>query len=139
MRYQLSFVTQNKSSLKRRVLTKSRALQLNHRTQPRRIGCSSAQCLGTAEANALYESFKAGTIPPLSAPVAGVRKSFSEGNIKLFARATSIEMARGDLPTLVEEGTNGDSRQVIYRVREAKFVSLVEDVLFAVCGVYVHI
>ncbi len=69
---------------------------------------------GTVEANNMYESLKAGTSPPLStssgAP-SGVRKSFSEGNIKLFARTTSVEMARGsELPTLAEEGTNGDSR-----------------------------
>jgi hypothetical protein len=70
---------------------------------------------GTVEANNMYESLKAGTSPPLSsssgAPASGVRKSFSEGNIKLFARTTSVEMARGsELPTLAEEGTNGDSR-----------------------------
>jgi hypothetical protein len=60
----------------------------------------------------MYESLKAGTSPPLSsAPASGVRKSFSEGNIKLFARTTSVELARGsELPTLAEEGTNGDSR-----------------------------
>ena len=67
---------------------------------------------GTAEAKALYESFKAGGGTSNPVP-GGVRKSFSEGNIKLFARTTSIEMARTDLPTLAEEdaGTNGDSRQ----------------------------
>ena len=67
---------------------------------------------GTVESNVLYESFKAGTTPPLSAPMAGVRKSFSEGNIKLFARATSVEAVRGELATLPEEGTNGDAARL---------------------------
>jgi hypothetical protein len=81
------------------------------------VDCSTYLSLaGTAESNALYASFQAGSTAPLSAPMAGVRKSFSEGNIKLFARATSIEMTRGDLPTLAEEGTNGDARQVLKKI-----------------------
>lgn len=63
--------------------------------------------LGTAETNQIYETSKLDK----DVPTLGIRKSFSEGNIKLFSKTGSIDKDRPptELATVQEEGGTGDS------------------------------
>jgi len=64
-------------------------------------------CLGQEETRILYEKSK----EEQQVPTTGVRKSFSEGNIRLFSRSSSNDTDRSgsDLPT-IEESPNIDIR-----------------------------
>eukprot|EP00088_Acartia_fossae_P012616 TRINITY_DN1651_c2_g1_i1.p1 TRINITY_DN1651_c2_g1~~TRINITY_DN1651_c2_g1_i1.p1 ORF type:complete len:344 (-),score=92.12 TRINITY_DN1651_c2_g1_i1:685-1656(-) len=68
--------------------------------------------LGTAETNAIYEDFKTNGQSHSNTSGIAIRKSFSEGNIKLFAKQTSLTVMEGekgqlDLPTVHEEESGG--------------------------------
>jgi len=65
-------------------------------------------CLGQEETTILYEKSK----EEQQIPKTGVRKSFSEGNIRLFSRSSSNDTDRSgsDLPTIEESPSNVDIR-----------------------------
>ena len=65
-------------------------------------------CLGQEETRILYEKSK----EEQQVPTTGVRKSFSEGNIRLFSRSSSNDTDRSgtDLPTIEESPNNIDIR-----------------------------
>jgi len=65
-------------------------------------------CLGQEETRILYEKSK----DEQQVPCTGVRKSFSEGNIRLFSRSSSNDTDRSgsDLPTIEESPNNLDIR-----------------------------
>jgi len=65
-------------------------------------------CLGQEETRILYEKSK----EEQQVPTTGVRKSFSEGNIRLFSRSSSNDTDRSgsDLPTIEESPNNLDIR-----------------------------
>jgi len=65
-------------------------------------------CLGQEETTLLYEKSK----EEQQIPKTGVRKSFSEGNIRLFSRSSSNDTDRSgsDLPTIEESPSNVDIR-----------------------------
>jgi len=65
-------------------------------------------CLGQEETRVLYEKSK----EEQQVPLTGVRKSFSEGNIRLFSRSSSNDTDRSgsDLPTIEESPNNIDIR-----------------------------